>query len=62
MKAIKNIGLIFLIFSAACAVLNFEGSELTHNPTFVFITFILSCVAYAIGDIFEDRGKSDDER
>lgn len=48
-KLVKNIGLIFFVFSVACAVSNW-GGEFTRKPVAVFSALILSIVVYAIGD------------
>lgn len=52
-KYIKNIGLIFFIFSVASAVSNW-GNELTQNPVIVFTALMLSVIVYAIGDYLDN--------
>ena len=53
MKVIKNISLIWLIFSAACAVTNW-GGELAKNPVFVTLAVSISACVYAVTSTFDD--------
>lgn len=53
MKILKNIGLVWFIFSVAYAVHHW-GAEVTDNPTIGFIILLVSGLVYAFGDVFDD--------
>lgn len=53
MKILKNVGLVWFIFSVACAVHHW-GAEVTDNPIIALIIILVSGCVYAIGDVFDD--------